>query len=101
MSALQSIRRVTVYAAHALEAQLIEHFLSLGAKGYTITESRGRGEHASVDDPLARSTQVRIELLVQAEVAGKIMEYIRTLTTKHMAVVACMENVEVCNPEHF
>ena len=101
MSTLQSIRRVTIYAAQALEANLIEQILKLGSKGYTITEARGLGEHAALDDPFARSAQIRIELLVQPQVAAKIMEYVLGMSNHHLAVVACVEDVEVCSPEHF
>ena len=93
MSALKTIRRITVYAAEGLEKNLIEHFIQLGSKGYTITEARGMGEHASLDDPFARSTQVRIELLVQPEMAEMIMEYIRGMTDKHLPVAACVEGL--------
>ena len=101
MSTLQSIRRVTIYAAQSLETNLIEQILKLGSKGYTITDARGMGEHASHHDPFARSSQVRIELLVQPQVAEKIMEYARGMANNHQAVAACVEDVEVCTPEHF
>ena len=101
MSTLKTIRRVTVYAAQNHETSLIQHFRSLGAKGYTITEARGVGEHAHLDDPFAHSTHTRIELLVPPEVAERIMNYLSSSTVKHLSIVACVENVEVIESEHF
>lgn len=101
MSSLQTIRRITVYATKGLEKTLIERFLAMGAKGYTITEARGMGEHATLDDPLATSSHVRIELLLQPETAEKIMEYVAQLHTQHRPVAACVESVQVSDPEHF
>jgi hypothetical protein len=76
MSELKTIRRVTVYADGALEAILLKQFLAMGSTGYTISACRGKGEHDTVDDPLANVTRVRIELLVHPDEAEKILAYI-------------------------
>jgi hypothetical protein len=101
MVSLQTIRRITVYATQGLEKPLITQFLAMGAKGYTITETRGMGEHATLDDPLAKSTHVRIELLLQPAVADQIIEYLSKLHAQHKPVAACVESVQVADPEHF
>jgi hypothetical protein len=101
MQPLQTIRRITVYSASGLESTLIKQFLAMGAKGYTIVECRGLGEHATIDDPLARATHVRIELLVQPAAADKIVEYLSKLHAQHKPVAACVESVQVTDPEHF
>ena len=101
MHTLKTIRRVTVYAAQGHEKSLIEHFLGFGAKGYTITETRGLGEHAALDDPLARSTHVRIELLDQLDAAEKIMTYLAGLSARHLPIQACVDSVDVFGAEHF
>ena len=101
MPGLETIRRITVYAAEGLEKPLVASFIQLGAKGYTITECRGLGEHKAVDDPLAKSTHVRIELLVNPQVGEKIMEYLRKQDDRHLAVSACEESVLVNNASRF
>ena len=73
MIELKTISRVTVYADGALEATLLKQFLQMGSTGYTVTVCRGKGEHDTVDDPFASVTRVRIELLVQPEVAEEIL----------------------------
>lgn len=101
MSDLQTIRRVTVYADAVLEPTLIETFLKLGSTGYTVVSCRGKGEHATISDPFAATTQVRIELLVQPAVAEKILAHLQSGQFTSRAVAACVETVQVAAGERF
>ncbi|MFO0954065.1 MAG: hypothetical protein U0835_23500 [Isosphaeraceae bacterium] len=101
MIELVTIRRVTVYATAALEQNLISHFLSLGANGYSVTPCRGKGEHAVLSDPMTPSSQVRIELIVQPAVADKILMYLQADYLRNQAVAACVEDVRVAATERF
>jgi hypothetical protein len=73
MVELKTIRRVMVYADAALKPILIEHFLELGARGYSETDCRGKGKHDVMGDPLTGLSLVRIEVIVKPEVGEKIM----------------------------
>src|SRR4051812_239685 len=95
MGELKTIRRVTVYADGSLEAVLLNKFLAFGSTGYTVSPCRGRGEHDTVDDPFATVTRIRIELLVQPEVAEKILDFVDSPALKSHPVAACMESVQV------
>jgi hypothetical protein len=101
MSELKTISRVTVYADGALESRLLEQFLAMGSSGYTVSDCRGRGEHDTVDDPFAVMTRVRIELLVQPEVAAKILHYVDSPGLKSHPVSACVESVQVVATERY
>jgi hypothetical protein len=105
MIEMVTIRRVTVYADATLEPRLVPHFLSLGATGYTVTPCRGRGEHGEHSAPMAplssTSSHVRIELIVQPDVALKIMVFLQANHLKSQSVAACMEDVQVVSTEHF
>jgi hypothetical protein len=101
MSELQTIRRITVYADASLEQFLIEQFLKLGAKGYSVIECRGKGKHEIIEDPYTGISRVRIETLVQPAVAEKIMHYLARDEFKRRAVAACVESVEAPGAEHF
>jgi hypothetical protein len=101
MAQLQTIRRITVYATQDLEEALLAECRAMGAKGYTLVEARGAGEHAVFDDPFAKSTHVRIELLVQPAVADAIIDYLAKLHGQNRPVTACVESVQVADPEHF
>jgi hypothetical protein len=101
MLELKPIRRVTVYADGSLEAILLKQFLALGSNGYTISACRGKGEHDTVDDPFATVTRVRSELLVQPEVAEKILAYVDGAALKSLPVAACVETVQVVASEKY
>ena len=76
MSALQSIRRVTVYADSALESTIIEVATRLGSKGYSVTACRGRGKHEVLEGPRTAIPLVRLEFLVQPEAGETILQYL-------------------------
>jgi hypothetical protein len=101
MLEMQSIKRVTVYATKALEDNLLGHFLSLGSTGYTVTECRGKGDKAVLDDPMCSATHVRIEVLVQPHVAEKIMKFLDLHHLRSQAVAACVEDVQVPKADHY
>ena len=101
MGELKTISRVTVYADGALEAVLLKQFLAMGSTGYTVMACRGKGEHDTVDDPFATITRVRIELLVQPEVARKILKYVDSPALKSHPVAACVETVQVESSERY
>lgn len=95
MIELQTVRRVTVYTASALEDSLLSHFTALGARGYTVTPCRGKGSHGVMSDPLTGSSHSRIELLVPPNVGEKILMYLEAEHLRHHAITACMEDVLV------
>jgi hypothetical protein len=101
MGQLQTIRRVTVYADAALEDALLAKFTELGSNGYTVVACRGKGEHSVVTTPFTDVTHVRIELLVQPAVAGRILDYLGSGAFQSRAVAACAETVEVAANERF
>jgi hypothetical protein len=101
MSELKTICRVTVYADASLEAVLLKQFLAMGSTGYTVMACRGKGEHDTVADPFANVTRLRIELLVQPEVAHKILAYVDSPALKSHPVAACMETVQVVESERY
>ena len=101
MAELRTISRVTVYASGSLEAVLLKQFLAMGSTGYTVSACRGKGEHDTVDDPFANVSRVRIELLVQPEVAEKILTYVDSPALKSHPGAACMEMVQVVASERY
>ena len=102
MTPMKTIRRVTVYADSAIEETLIQHFTQLGSTGYTVTDCRGKGEHEVIPDPMTGVSQVRIEVLVEPDVAEKIVDYLQSSTgLKPYALAACVDSVDVAASEHF
>jgi hypothetical protein len=101
MPEYQTIRRVTIYANAALEETLIKHCLALGSTGYTVCACRGKGRYGIVEDLLAPTSEVRIELMVKPDAADKIMAYLEEHHLKSQAVSACLETIQVPKCEHY
>jgi len=102
MNKLAEIRRVTVVTDVVLERMLLDEFTKLGAKGYTCMDCHGKGRHNVVEgvDPFSAAL-VRIELLVQPDVAQKIIDYLRREVFTNYACTACIETVEVASNHQF
>lgn len=98
---LHTVRRLTIYTPASLSAALVERFMSLGAKGYTTVASQGKGDQGTVEDMFARSSHVRIELIVQPAVADKIMNYLAGASIRSKSIIATSEEVQVIDPTHF
>jgi hypothetical protein len=101
MSDLLTVRRVTVIADSLFEETITKQLGKLGAKGYTIMDCRGCGEHQIVQDLFVISSRVRIETIVQPAVAEAIMKYIESPQFAGRALTACVETVEVSPRDRF
>jgi MFS superfamily sulfate permease-like transporter len=95
------IKRVTIVADSDLETQLTNRCIELGASGYTSIPCRGAGRRTLAKGATAVTYQVRIEVVVPAEIAEQILEYIRRHISLEHAVTACVETVEVLRRDQF
>jgi hypothetical protein len=101
MSDLVAAQRVTIFADEMFEEILTEEIGRLGAKGYTCTNCRGRGEHEIVQDLYVNSRRVRIETIVPANVAEAIMTFVESPRFADQAVTACLDDVRVSPRDRF
>lgn len=88
------LKLVTVIAEPVLEERLVAEMHDLGARGHTITATRGSGtvgRHAT-DPP---GDGVRIEALVSDEVADRILAHIESRYFADYSLVAFVADVEV------
>lgn len=91
---------VTIVAETVLEEPLTRGLLERGATGYTVNDSRGRGSRGirSGDVP---GESVTIRVVVQAETAAVLLEWIRTRYFPHYAVIAWVSTVEVLRGDKY
>ena len=101
MTAMMTIRRISIYADANLEKFMLEQCLTLGARGYSVLSCRGKGMHESLDDPFAGANRVKIEVLANATTAEKILAYLTDGKFKSKAVAVCVESVDVAAYEEF
>jgi hypothetical protein len=101
MKNLVPVYRVTVVTDSELERVIVDQFVKLGAKGYTSIYCRGRGEHEVFEDPLRASGRVRIESIVQPDVAEQIMDYLHEPQFSSRPLAVCLESVLVSPHDRF
>lgn len=70
----QSLLLLTILSEAVLEDILIGEIMALGAKGYTISEARGRGMHGVRTGKWTAGGNIRIEVIGDAELCSCIVQ---------------------------
>ena len=91
---------ITLVAEPVLEDRLTREIMEMGATGYTVTEIHGRGTRGirTADIP---GEGIRIETLVSAEVADKLLTRAAEAWFPHYAVVAWETPVRVVRGDKY
>lgn len=88
------VKLVTIIAESVLEERLVQDVRRLGARGYTRSDVRGEGSRGRrVGD--VEGANVRLECLVSAEVADRIVTELAERYFENYALVAYVEDVAV------
>ena len=94
-----SLRLVSIIIEAILEDRLVRDLKRLGATGYTRSDVRGEGRRA-VRDPW-EGNNVKIETLVNAEVAERIVAHLNEAYTPLYAIVAWVVDVQAVVAEKY
>lgn len=94
------LKLVTIIAESILEDRLRRELKQLGARGYTVGQVRGEGTRGikAID---WEGQNVRIETLVGAEVAERIMAYIAQHYFTDYAVIVYSTDAEVLRSDKY
>ena len=84
-----------------LQDRLVGDFVRLGASGYTLVPCLGAGRRLLATGAEPNSSQVRIEVVVPRVVSDALLDYLRREILKEHHVTACVETVDVVNPDQF
>ncbi len=95
-----ALKRVTIIAEAVLEERLVREVRTLGAKGYTLTAARGEGSRGVRASEWA-GQNIKLETLVSAAVADRLLTHLAQHYFEHYAVVAYVENVEVVRGDKY
>ena len=91
---------VTIVAEAVVEQRLLRDVEAAGARGWTVTSGRGRGSgHVAASD--WEGANVRIETLVSAAVADRVLEVLAEHYFPHFAVVAWVSPAQVVRGDRF
>lgn len=91
---------LTIVAEAILKDRLIEEFNNAGAKGHTLIDCEGSGSrHRRVGEILGAN--IKLELIVSAEVAEKMLKVLAEVYFPHYAVIAYISSVSVVRGEKY
>lgn len=94
------MKRVTIVAEALLAERLKEDVLKLGASGYTCTEADGKGSRG-VRASEWEGKNIKLECVVQPDVAQRILEKLAKVYFEHFAVIAYCHDVEVVRGDKY
>lgn len=94
-------RLLTIVTEAALEATLTRELGRLGAHGYTITNARGKGDRGVRDAGWEASSNIRIEVVCDAETADRIAKFLQERYYDDFAMILFLTDIEVLRPGKF
>ncbi|MFQ3598777.1 MAG: transcriptional regulator [Chloroherpetonaceae bacterium] len=95
-----SLKLLTIIADEALQKRLIADVKKLGAKGYTLEKAYGEGAHGGRISQW-EGENIRLELLVGAELADKILEKLMRDYFEKYSIIAYLSDAQVLRGEKF
>ena len=91
---------VTIVAERILRDRILEGIAQAGARGHTLTEVTGEGpRHIGAHE--WEGLSVKVETLVNEEVAERILELVSDRYFEHHSVIIYTSKVEVLRGDRF
>jgi hypothetical protein len=93
----QPMTLLTIISEAVLEDTLIEEITKLGAKGYTIIDARGRGTHGTRAGRWTQGGNIRLEVVGNAVLCGRIIERLQTAYEKDYGLLMYTHPIDLQN----
>ncbi|MEW6334057.1 MAG: transcriptional regulator [Thermodesulfobacteriota bacterium] len=100
----KTIKKVVIIAELAIKEEILHIINEMKAPGYTLYEVRGMGEKGVRDfetTQLEYFKNIKFEILVDAELAERIVAAVVDNYFKDYAVIAYLEEVQILRQEKF
>jgi nitrogen regulatory protein PII len=94
-------RMVTIVTEAALERTLVAELETLGVRGFTITDARGKGSRGTRKSELAQEGNIRVEVICDPLVAEDIAARMQERFYDHYAMILFMQDVSVLRSDKF
>ena len=78
---------LTVFTESALETQLVADLARLGARGYTITNARGRGSSGLRAAAWEANSNIRLEVICDEALANDLAKHLQDAYAENFAMV--------------
>ena len=98
---LTARKLLTIVTEAALEDTLVREIERLGARGYTITDARGKGGRNTRDGTWAPLANIRLEVICDAATADAICTALRDHYSDNYSMVMYLADVQVMRPAKF
>lgn len=92
---------LTIITEAALETLVTQDIERLGAHGYTISDARGKGGRGVRRSEWDASSNIRIEIVCNAETADAIATHLSTHYYDNYAMILFVTDVVVLRAEKF
>jgi hypothetical protein len=93
----QAMMLLTILSEAVLEDILIDEIMGLGAKGYTISEARGRGTHGVRSGKWTAGGNIRIEVIGDSELCARIVNRLQAAYERDYGLLMFTCPVELQN----
>lgn len=93
----QPMTLLVIISEAVLEDTLIDEITELGAKGYTITEARGRGTHGTRAGRWTQGGNIRIEVVGNAQLCQRIVQRLQGAYEKDYGLLMYTAPIELQN----
>jgi nitrogen regulatory protein P-II 2 len=95
-----ALRLVTIIAEPVLEERITRDLERLGARGYSVSEGRGRGGRGVRASDFG-GANVRVDSVVSERIVPAILEHLAREYFPHYAVIAWVAEVTVVRGEKY
>ena len=92
---------LTIITEKSIEKKVCTDLEKLGAKGYTVSDARGKGARGSRDGQWDFNQNIRIEAICSDEVSTKIQSHLQECYFNHYAMVIYCHDVNVMRSDKF
>jgi hypothetical protein len=92
---------VTIVTDASFERRLIEDIERLGARGWTVTDARGKGTEGEREPGWDTIGNIRIEVVCDPPVAERIADHVSAAYFEYYAIFLYLSDVRVPRGEKF
>jgi hypothetical protein len=92
---------LTIVTESVIENTLLADLDRHGARGYTVTDARGRGSRGVRDANWGEAANIRIEVICARELAESLLTHLQAHYYANYAMIACLHEAEVLRARKF